>query len=190
MATPSQSGPNKTGGEVLIVLLRGINVGGKHKLPMALLRQTCEALACTDVTTYIQSGNVVLRSSKAPAEIAAELESALDAAVGFTPRVVTRTAAELARVLATNPYPEAEHAKLLIGFMNRRPAQEFIDALRDFDVSPEEYTIVGTEIYLHYIEGVGTSKRLAKLPLHRLGVEITARNLRTVNKLLDLAIAS
>ncbi|MBA3266271.1 MAG: DUF1697 domain-containing protein, partial [Nocardioidaceae bacterium] len=48
-------------GDVLVVLLRGINVGGRHKLPMPLLRETCESLGCTDVTTYIQSGNVVVR---------------------------------------------------------------------------------------------------------------------------------
>lgn len=173
-------------GEVVIVLLRGVNVGGKHKLPMAVLRQACEALGCTDVATYIQSGNVVLRSSTPPDRLATELENALEKAVGFTPRVVTRSAEELAHVLQANPYPDADPGKLLIGFLTGRPTVTAIKALEEVDVSPEAFTVIGSEIYLHYTEGVGTSKKLAKLPAHRLGVEVTARNLRTVNKLLEM----
>ncbi len=154
---------------------------------MPLLRETCESLGCTDVTTYIQSGNVVVRSAVNSRTLAARLESSLDAALGFTPRVVTRTAAELRSALAQNPFPDADERKLLIGFMTERPSAALVDALADFDASPEEFRIIGSEIYLHYVDGVGTSKRLAKLPLHKLGVEVTARNLRTVNKLLEMA---
>ncbi len=170
-----------------MVLLRGVNVGGKHKLPMALLRETCESLGCADVATYIQSGNVVLRSILAPARLTAQLEAALGSAVGFTPRVVTRSADDIAGTLAANPYPDADGSKLLIGFMTKRPARAAVARLADVDVSPEAFTIIGSEIYLHYVDGVGTSKRLAKLPLHKLGVEVTARNLRTINKLLEMA---
>ncbi|MEJ7744741.1 MAG: DUF1697 domain-containing protein [Nocardioidaceae bacterium] len=180
---------NRAAGKVLVVLLRGINVGGRHKLPMALLRQTCEALGCTEVATYIQSGNVVLRSSTPPDRLATELENALEKAVGFTPRVVTRSAEELARVLGANPYPEADPAKLLIGFLTGRPSMAAVKALEEVDVSPEAFTVLGSEIYLHYIDGVGTSKKLAKLPAQRLGVDVTARNLRTVNKLLEMSRA-
>jgi len=172
---------------VLVVLIRGINVGGKHKLPMALLRETCESLGCTDVATYIQSGNVVLRSTTTSTQLASRLETALGNAVGFIPRVVTRSTDDIASTLAANPYPDADERKLLIGFMTERPAPTAVSRLGDFDVSPEAFTIYGSEIYLHYVDGVGTSKRLAKLPLHRLDVEVTARNLRTVNKLLEMA---
>ncbi len=124
------------------------------------------------------------------AELATKLEVALDVAVGFTPRVVTRSAEQLTSVLAANPYPDADERKLLVGFMTERPSPAAVAALAEFEVAPEEYTIIGSEIYLHYVHGVGTSKRLAKLPLHKLGVEVTARNLRTVRKLLEMATES
>jgi uncharacterized protein (DUF1697 family) len=173
-----------------VVLLRGVNVGGRGKLAMAQLRETCTSLGCTDVSTYIQSGNVVLDSARSADELAAALGPAIEEAVGFAPQVVIRTPAELAAVLAGNPYPDTDTDErfLHIGFMTKTPDTSAVAELGEVDVSPEGYRIVGREVYLNYVEGAGRSKKLARVPFERrLGVGITARNLRTVQKLVELA---
>jgi uncharacterized protein (DUF1697 family) len=171
-----------------VVLLRGVNVGGRGKLPMAQLREICTSLSCTDVSTYIQSGNVLLDSSLSAGDLAAKLERAVGEAVGFTPRVVVRTPGDLEAALAANPYHDTPEQFLHIGFMDRAPAKAAVLALAEVDCSPEGLTVVGREIFLNYVEGAGRSKKLGKIPLERkLGVAVTARNLRTVRKLVDLA---
>jgi uncharacterized protein (DUF1697 family) len=171
-----------------VVLLRGVNVGGRGKLPMARLREVCASLGCTDVSTYIQSGNVVLDSDMSADELAAALGPAIEEAVGFAPQVVIRTPAELAAALVGNPYPDTDERFLHIGFMTKAPDPKAVAELGEVDVSPEGYRIVGREVYLNYVEGAGRSKKLAKVPFERrLGVGITARNLRTVKKLVELA---
>jgi uncharacterized protein (DUF1697 family) len=170
-----------------VVLLRGVNVGGRGKLAMAQLRDIFTSLGCTDVSTYIQSGNVVLASTMSAGELATALGPAIEEAVGFAPQVVVRTPAELAAALAGNPYPETDARFLHIGFMTKPPDKKAVAALGEVDVSPEGYAIVGRELYLNYVDGAGRSKKLAKVPFERrLGVGITARNLRTVQKLVEL----
>jgi uncharacterized protein (DUF1697 family) len=173
-----------------IVLLRGINVGGHAKLPMAQLRDICASLGCTSVSTYIQSGNVVLDSELTADELADRLQAAVGEAVGFTPRVVVRGAGDLTAALAANPYPDTPEQFMHIGFMDKEPAKDAVEELAKVDCSPEGFTVVGREIYLNYVEGAGRSKKLGKIAFERkLGVAITARNLRTVQKLVDLAAA-
>ncbi len=172
----------------LIVLLRGINVGGHAKLPMAQLREICASLGCAEVSTYIQSGNVVLETDMAAATLANLLEKAVDAAVGFTPRVVIRTVADLEAALTANPYPDTPDRYLHVGFMDKAPTHAAVADLDALDVSPEGFSVVGREIYLNYVDGVSQSRKLGKVGFERkLGVAITARNLRTVQKLVALA---
>jgi uncharacterized protein (DUF1697 family) len=171
-----------------VVLLRGVNVGGRGKLPMAQLREICTSVGCTDVSTYIQSGNVVLDSAMSAEGLATALGPAIEQAAGFAPQVVVRTPAELAAALAGNPYRDTDERYVHIGFMTREPDKKAVAELGEVDVSPEAYRIVAREIYLNYVEGAGRSKKLAKVPFERrLGVGITARNLRTVQKLVELA---
>jgi uncharacterized protein (DUF1697 family) len=171
-----------------VILLRGVNVGGHAKVPMARLREVCEELGFEDVTTYVQSGNVVARSTLAPGKLAAELERALDAAFGFAPTVVVRQHADLVRVIDANPYPGTEERFLHVGFMTKAPTKQALADLGDIDVSPEHYTIAGAEIYLDFVNGAGRSPKLGKIGFEkRLGVGITARNLRTVKKLAELS---
>ncbi len=176
----------------LVVLLRGVNVGGRHKLPMAQLREVCESQGYTNVSTYIQSGNVVLDSDFPTPELAGRLETAIGDAVGFTPGVVVRTADQVARALTANPYPETPERDryLHIGFMSEQPAATAVSVLAEVDCAPESFTVVGKEIFLDYTNGMGQSKKLVRIPFERkLGVVITARNLRTVRKLAEMARA-
>jgi uncharacterized protein (DUF1697 family) len=77
---------------IYVALLRGINVGGKTKVAMAALRDICESVGCEDVVTYIQSGNVVLKSKLSAEKLRAELEAAIAAEFGFSPAVMIRSA--------------------------------------------------------------------------------------------------
>lgn len=171
-----------------ILLLRGINVGGRGKLPMAQLREICTEIGCTDVSTYVQSGNVVATSSLAKSKLGPTLEDAIEAEVGFRPAVVVRQRGDLVKVLDANPYPETEPRFMHVGFLSAAPTKNSLAALGDIDCSPESYTIAGSEIYLNYVNGAGQSKKLARVPFERkLGVAMTARNLRTVTQLISLA---
>src|SRR6266536_1343745 len=104
-----------------IALLRGINVGGHNKVPMAALRDTCESIGCTDVATYIQSGNVVLTSPLDAGKLRATLESAIAEQIGVSPVVVIRTDKQLAGVVAGNPFPEANPDHLHVAFLGGTP---------------------------------------------------------------------
>jgi uncharacterized protein (DUF1697 family) len=171
-----------------VVLLRGINVGGRAKLSMAALRDICAAVGCTSVETYVQSGNVVLESALSAAKLPDALEDAIDQQMGFRPRVVVRRHADFVRVLENNPYPDTEDRYLHVGFLSDKPAKSALATIDGLDLEPEGCTVAGKEIYLNYVEGAGRSKKLGKVPFEkRLGVAMTARNMRTVAKLAELS---
>jgi uncharacterized protein (DUF1697 family) len=170
-----------------ICLLRGVNVGGHGRLPMAQLREICEELGCTDVSTYVQSGNVIVGSPLGAAKLALALEDAIEAAAGFRPPVVVRTRADLVKALDANPYPDTEPKFMHIGFLSAKPTKKAIADLGDIDCSPEGYTLAGKKIYLNYVNGAGRSPKLGRIPFEKkLGVSLTARNLNTVTKLISL----
>ena len=91
---------------VFIALLRAVNVGGTGKLPMSDLKRLCEKAGFRNVRTYIASGNVVAERDGAEAEAKAALEAELQAYAGKPVGVIVRTAAEMAKVVANNPFPE------------------------------------------------------------------------------------
>ena len=169
-----------------VALLRGINVGGKHSVPMAKLRALCEELGHTDVGTYIQSGNVVFEARRKPTP--ASLERAIEQRFGLAVDVMLRTPAELERAVERDPFADADRSKVHVGFMARRPPAAAVRAL-DLDAFlPEELAVVGTELYLHLPNGMARTK-LPDYVLRRLKVPATIRNWRTLTKLVELARA-
>jgi uncharacterized protein (DUF1697 family) len=172
---------------VYVALLRGINVGGSGKLPMADLRDVFSDAGGSEVQTYIQSGNVVFRHRAASGDrLQVDLEHAIEAATGLEVPVVVRTRDELASVVEANPYEGVEPTKLHVAFLTADPAPGSIDRVDLERFLPEECVPVGREIYLHLPNGMGR----AKLPnaLAAIGTA-TTRNWRTVTTLLDLATA-
>ena len=177
-----------TQGERVVVLLRGVNVGGKGKLPMSTLRQICDDLGCRDVMTYIQSGNVVVTTSLSAAKLRTAVVHAVEDAAGFAPKVMIRTKQDLDKILERNPYLDANERFLHIGFLSKKPTKSAVARLGDIDVSPDEFTLDGSEIFLNYVDGAGHSKKLAKVKFEKLlGVDMTARNLNSVRKLQSMA---
>ena len=170
-----------------IALFRGINLAGRHMLPMKDLKLLIEKTGCLDVQTYIQSGNVVFRSAADPAKLSAQLTAAVSRRYGFAPRVVVRTLAQLEKAAAGNPFPEAcEHPTTLHLFFLAETAKnadlESLNAIR----TSERFALKGTTFYLHTPAGFGNSK-LGQRVERALGVEATARNWRTVSSLIELA---
>jgi uncharacterized protein (DUF1697 family) len=147
---------------------------------MAELRALCEEAGLSDVTTYIQSGNVVFTSKLARARIQKKLESALAAKLGKSVGVMLRTPEELAGVLEKNPFERADPSRVIVFFLEAPLAKSEADGISI--PANEELSIAGTEAYVHYPDGQGRSK--LKLPFARMG---TGRNLNTVRKLLEMA---
>lgn len=166
-----------------IALLRGINVGGRNPVPMAGLREVVEALGHTDVSTFIQSGNVIFESAKAPTP--ASLESAIEKAFGLRIVVVVRSAAQLGKALAANPFPTAATTDLHIGFMAAKPTTAAVNGLDRERFVPEEFAIEGSDLYLRLPNGMGRTKLPAYLD-RQLKVPTTLRNWNTVTKLVAL----
>ncbi len=163
-----------------ICLLRAVNVGGTGKLPMADLRALCEAAGFVDVRTYIASGNLVLRSASTARQVQSKLEAALERYAGKPVGVLVRTPAEIAAVLAANPFPDAALNRTMAIFLDRAPP---LDALQSISGLAGEELVLGTrEIYVHYGDGMAGSK--LKIPAAKTG---TARNFNTVAKLAEMA---
>jgi uncharacterized protein (DUF1697 family) len=176
--------------KTLVALLRGINVGGKTKVPMAKLASTLSSLGFEDVRTYIQSGNVVFRSRAAGTpRLAARTERRIRDELGIDVAVLLRTPAELAKVVKSNPFLRAgaDPSKLHVVFMDSVPARKAVAGLAPARSAPDEFELRGREIYLHLPNGFGRSKLTIDYFERRLGVRATARNWNTVNKLIALS---
>lgn len=172
-----------------IALLRGINVGGRNMLAMDDLVAILEGLSLENVRTYIQSGNVAFESeredfSELPDRIAREINENH----GFRPQVLLLSLTELERAIASNPFPEAEAEpkSLHLYFLEYEPRDPDLDTLETKRAESEDYVLAGKVFYLHAPEGIGRSK-LAVGAERALGVPTTARNWRTVNKILEMA---
>ena len=169
-----------------IALFRGINVGGRNAVPMKTLTAILQRLGCTDVRTYIQSGNVVfddpVGAEVSPASIAAALrdETAVDT------RVRLLTVAELREAADRNPFAGEEPRTVQLFFLESAPAEPNLDAIRDLRKDSERWHLAGAVFYLHAPEGMARSK-LAAAVERKLGVRATARNWRTVSKVLEIA---
>jgi uncharacterized protein (DUF1697 family) len=134
----------------IVALLRGVNVGGR-KLSMAALRAELEAAGCTDVATYIQSGNVVL--TLPPQKADDWLASTISEIAGFDVAVVVRTARQLATTVNRNPYPDASGSKLHVVFYDTAPKWVTTFDLTPFE--PEHCRLVGRDLYLSLPNGMG-----------------------------------
>ena len=170
--------------------LRGINVGGKHKLPMAELRAFFAELGASDVRTYIQSGNVTFRAGDVvAAEIAAAFAERAEARFGFRVPAAVRSASELRAVLRGNPFlaAGADEKALHVLFLADEPDPAAAAAL-DPERSPgDTYALRGREIYLHLPHGAARTRLTNGYFDRVLGTSSTGRNWRTVRAVADLA---
>jgi uncharacterized protein (DUF1697 family) len=185
-----------------VALLRGINVGGRNKVPMADLREVVTSLGHTGVSTYIQSGNVLFSTADTDtAKLAAALESAIGERFGIWASVVVLSRDELARVLASNPYPDEPNPRLVhVVFLNAKPPKDVLDRIAAAESaaaakgSRDTVQAAGQVLFLHTPGGFGTSElaqalfRIISAPAKQKqrALAATARNWATATKLLSL----
>lgn len=172
-------------------LLRGINVGGSRKVPMADLRTLMEGLGHDGVRTYLQSGQAVFTADHGDEEsLAAELAGAIEKRFGFAVDVIVRDHAYLRAIAEDCPYPAAElEAKQLHVTYFSAPVDA--DRFAELDQSaylPEEFRLGDRALYLYAPNGLGRSKLAEHLSKPRLnkGVIATSRNWNTVVKLVEM----
>lgn len=150
---------------------------------MAELRALVESLGFTEVSTLIQSGNVVLTAERRPSP--ERVLAAIEDRFGFAVPVAVRSRAELAAALTGNPFPEADPAGLHIGFLARVPPAAAVAALEPRRYLPERFHLAGSELYLHLPDGVAEARLPAYLE-RTLAVPVTLRNWKTSLRLLGL----
>lgn len=173
-----------------VSLLRAINVSGRNRVPMADLRALFESHDHHDVSTYLQSGNVISRttSRSAPA-VARTIERAVAADLGLEVTVLVRTPAELGRVLAANPFTTGgvDPTRLHVTFLAGSPDPSRVDALDGSAFAPDEFAVHGREVYVHCPGGYGNTRIDNSYFERKLGVAATTRNWKTVTRLVELS---
>lgn len=173
-----------------VALLRGVNVGGNNKLPMADLSAMFEAAGCSAVRTYIQSGNVVFEAPPKVADaVPARVEKAIVGRFGFRTPVVLRAGGDLRVVVQSNPFLARGEAqdRLYVAFLSDEPDPSRVAALDPNRSPPDELAVVGREVYLHLPNGGARSKITNGYLDTTLKATSTVRNWRTVEKLAELA---
>ena len=175
---------------ILISLLRGVNVGGAHKIKMDTLREIYTNLGMRDVQTYIQSGNVVCRAPKITPTLPGQIEAAIEQACGFRPEVVLRTVEQFTAILAANPFaanPAIEPNKLHVHFLRSAPGPQAATLLEKIPRKNEEIHLIHHEVFVYYPDGIGQSKITAAAFDRALHTRNTGRNWNTVTKLHAIA---
>ena len=170
-----------------IALLRGVG-GGIRSLPMGELVKQLEGIGLRNVRTYITTGNVIFSSTRAAKRLETEIEGCIEKKFGFHSNTFVLSVDELRRAAADNPFPQADaNPKLLhLFFLSERPKTPQLDVMNELKTKSEQFALKGKVFYFYTPDGFGISKLATRVD-RLLGVETTARNWRTVGKLLELS---
>ncbi|WP_449475657.1 DUF1697 domain-containing protein [Streptomyces abikoensis] len=173
-----------------VALLRGINVGGKKRVPMQTLRELLAGMGGGAVRTHLNSGNAVFTHSGAdPDELARELERAIERELGFAVTCMVREAGDIRRVVDADPFAgrQTDPARYLVTFLAAPAAPAAVADIDPAAYAPEEFVLAGRELYVYYANGIRDAKLAKVLTERRLGTPGTARNWNTVTKLAAMA---
>ncbi len=172
-----------------VSLFRGINVGGHNKVRMDELKALHESLGFKDVVTYIQSGNVVFTSDDVDvAQLSRQIEDGFAQKFGFQVKVMVRTAAQLAEIVANNPFqmqPMKEFNRILVLLLETRLESIVLEEFQKMYDGPEELYLINQEIYIYYPDGMGRSKLVGLEK--KLKASGTGRNWNTILQLQKLS---
>jgi uncharacterized protein (DUF1697 family) len=178
---------------VIISMLRGVNVGGHNKIKMDQLRAVYESLGFRDAQTYIQSGNVVCRADKRDVATAGtRIEKGIERSFGFRPSVIVRSAPELREVIVRNPFAKRsgiDGSRLLVAFLASSPGADALDKVLKIKCEPEELRVSGREIFIYFPNGMARPTLPLATVERTLKISFTGRNWNTVRKLLEMAEA-
>ena len=175
-----------------VSLLRGINVSGQKKIRMADLECLYESLGFRNVTSYIQSGNVVFDTAKSDRErVRHNIERAIEKSHGFRVPVLLRTADEMVGIVSSLPFTSVEANRIgssvLVTFFSQKPSNDQYAELHRYAVPPEELLLRGQEAYLYCPNGYGKTKLSNAFLERKLGLSASTRNWKTVRRLSEMA---
>ncbi|WP_299529585.1 DUF1697 domain-containing protein [Ulvibacterium sp.] len=177
--------------QTYIILLRGINVGGQKKIKMADLRMLLEKLGFQNITTYIQSGNIVLvAKDKTRKNVEDSIGDGIREYFGFEVPIFVKSKKDFERIITENPFkdkPASEGNRIYFVLLKNAPDQRHITTLEQETYKNQEFSITDTCVHLYCKNGYGNAKLENNLIERKLKVQATTRNLRTMLKLLEMA---
>lgn len=169
-----------------IALLRGINVGGKNKIKMAELRAALESAGLADIQTYIQSGNIVFKSSQTAGKLQILVKTTIESGWGYDVPTMVLKANELKKIVANNPFTEGDENFLHATLLQSKPKAAAVKDTQDHDFGIDEFLVDGKCVYIYCPSGYSKTKITNGFFEKRLGVSATTRNWRTVNRLIAM----
>lgn len=176
---------------VIVSLLRGVNLAGRGKIKMDALRALYASLGFRDAQTFIQSGNVVFRTTEhSLPKLSTRIADAIEREFRFRPPVILRTAGQFREVVAKNPFaarPEIEPRKLLVWFLAGPLSAEAVAKVRAIKTAPEELQVIGDEVFVYYANGMARPTLSWPAVERAMQVSGTGRNWNSVRKLLEIA---
>jgi uncharacterized protein (DUF1697 family) len=171
-----------------VILLRGVNVGGKNKVPMADLRTALTSQGLQNVRSYIASGNLFADSLVGSVELGAVVRTVISDSFGLDIPVLIRSHSELVSIAERNPFGHiTDFSKLAITFLDSEPSPAEVTSLRTANAEPEEFVVDGATMYAYYPNGFGQTKHTTALIDRKLKTTSTTRNLNTLLKLIELS---
>lgn len=166
-----------------IILLRGINVSGKNKIPMSDLRVLLNELQFQNVQTYIQSGNIILDSSKNKVAVCQIIKEGIKSKFGYDVPVFARTISEWEKVIKGYPFSLEDEKIVAFAFLSKITKETILEVK---NIGEDKYKIVNDVVYLNCPSGFGSTKLTNNVIEKKLDIIATTRNLRTTLKLLEL----
>jgi uncharacterized protein (DUF1697 family) len=177
--------------EIYITMLRGINMTGHNTIKMTGLAGLFRQIGYTDAETYIQSGNIVFTCLNGNIDdVSSGIRKAILSEFNLNIAVITRTSDEMEKIISTNPFQEEtgfDPSRMAVLFLEHKPSEEQIRKIAGIDYPPDKFHINGSEIYLYCPNGFGKTKIYTNFFEAKMKVTGTARNWRTVNKLMEMA---
>jgi uncharacterized protein (DUF1697 family) len=171
-----------------IALLKGINVGGHKKVPMAELRELLTKTGFENVQTYIQSGNVILQSNTSDIyKIESDIEKSIEDYFGFEVSVLVKARQDLQRIFDNSPFTEEKKKASYFMMLHDCPSDDLVKEASEKVYEGEEYNIVNDCIYYNYENGLGKAKFNVNFFERKFKTFATARNYNTMVKLLALS---
>jgi uncharacterized protein (DUF1697 family) len=171
-----------------VAFLRGVMPVGKNKVAMAQLRQVLAEAGFEDVRTYIQSGNVILRTDLTPAEIEKRVHDLIREHIGPDLVVVVRTGDQLQEILGGNPFEGLDISRVFYTLFAQPPPADKVNKLISQDYSPEKIVIDGQCAYLFIPTNAARSTLSNNYLEKKLGVSATTRNNNTLRKVIEMSV--
>jgi len=177
--------------DTCITMLRGINMTGHNTIKMAELTNLFRQIGFTDAETYIQSGNIVFTCHNNNIDdVSSEIRKAILSEFNLNIAVITRTSDEMKKIISANPFLKVsgfDPSKMAVLFLELKPSDAQVLKVTGIDYPPDKFHINDSEIYLYCPNGFGKTKLYTNFFETKMKVTGTARNWRTVNKLLEMA---